>query len=110
MRKRAIITISQFIPISQPALFSALLVADVLPNLTASATLEKQRTTVQLVAAVARNSPSQIAPVLSNIVPGILQAVEKSDDELREGSLQVGSLVWYFFNLFTIPRHSKLSS
>jgi hypothetical protein len=89
VRKRAIITISQFIPISQPALFSALLVADVLPNLTASATLEKQRTTVQLVAAVARNSPSQIAPVLSNIVPGILQAVEKSDDELREGSLQV---------------------
>jgi cullin-associated NEDD8-dissociated protein 1 len=92
VRKRAIITISQFIPISQPALFSELLIADVLPNLTASANLEKQRTTVQLVAAVARNSPSQIAPVLSKIVPGILQAVEKSDDELREGSLQVRSI------------------
>ena len=97
VRKRAIITISQFIPISQPALFSALLRSDVLPNLTASANPEKQRTTVQLVAAVARNSPSQIAPVLSNIVPGILQAVEKSDDELREGSLQVGSIFQLLF-------------
>ena len=97
VRKRAIITISQFIPISPAALFSALLKSDVLPNLTASANLEKQRTTVQLVAAVARNSPSQIAPVLSNIVPGILQAVEKSDDELREGSLQVGSIFHLLF-------------
>jgi len=40
------------------------------------------------VAAVARNSPAQIAPVLNHIVPGILQAAEKSDDELREGALQ----------------------
>jgi cullin-associated NEDD8-dissociated protein 1 len=92
VRKRAIITLSQFIPISPSALFSALLKSDVLPNLTASANLEKQRTTVQLLAAVARNSPSQIAPVLGNIVPGILQAIEKPDDELREGSLQVRSI------------------
>jgi cullin-associated NEDD8-dissociated protein 1 len=89
VRKRAITTLSQFIPISNPALFADLLKTDVLPNLSPSAPLEKQRTTVQLVAAVARQSPSQIAPVLSSVVPGILQAVEKSDDELREGSLQV---------------------
>jgi len=44
---------------------------------------------VQLIAAVARHSPSQIAPVLDQIVPGILHAIEKDDDELREGSLQV---------------------
>ncbi|KDR68751.1 hypothetical protein GALMADRAFT_256581 [Galerina marginata CBS 339.88] len=88
VRKRAIITLSQFIPISQPALFTDLLKSDVLSNLSPSANLEKQRTTVQLVAAVARHSPTQIAPALSNIVPGILQAVEKEDDELREGSLQ----------------------
>ncbi|KAF9560250.1 TIP120-domain-containing protein [Agrocybe pediades] len=88
VRKKAITTLSQFIPISSTGLFNDLLKSDVLPNLTASANLEKQRTTVQLVAAVARNSPTQIAPALGNIVPGILQAVDKSDDELREGALQ----------------------
>ncbi|KAF8174733.1 armadillo-type protein [Pholiota molesta] len=67
-KKRAITTLSQFIPISNPALFADLLKSDVLPNLSPSAPLEKQRTTVQL-----------IAPVLSSV---------KSDDELREGSLQ----------------------
>ncbi|CAA7267741.1 unnamed protein product [Cyclocybe aegerita] len=88
VRKRAIVTLSQFIPISPPALFADMLQANVLPNLTPSASLDKRRTTVQLVAAVARNSPSQIAPALTNIVPAILQSVEKDDDELREGSLQ----------------------
>ncbi|KAF8907661.1 armadillo-type protein [Gymnopilus junonius] len=88
VRKRAIITLSQFIPISQPALFADLLKSDVFPNLAPGANLEKQRTTVQLIAAVAKNSPTQIAPVLSHVVPGILQAVDKSDDELREGALQ----------------------
>ncbi len=88
VRKRAIVTLSQFIPISPPALFSDLLRSNVLPNLTPSAGLEKQRTTVQLIAAVARHSPSQIAPILDKIVPSILEAVGKDDDELREGSLQ----------------------
>ena len=40
-------------------------------------------------AAVTRHSPAQIAPALNNIVPGILQAAEKDDEELREGALQV---------------------
>lgn len=51
--------------------------------------MEKQRTTVQLVAAVVRQSPLSIAGVLGDVVPGILKAVQKDDDELREGSLQV---------------------
>ncbi|TFK71706.1 TIP120-domain-containing protein [Pluteus cervinus] len=88
VRKRAIITLAQFIPISQPVLFSELLKNHVFPYLAPSINLEKQRTTVQLVAAVARHSPSQIAPVLGDIVPGILKAVQRDDDELREGSLQ----------------------
>lgn len=88
VRKRAIITLSQFIPISQAALFTELLKTKVLPNLAPSASLEKQRTTVQLIAAVARHSPTQIAPVLSDIVPGILKSIQKDDEELREGSLQ----------------------
>ena len=40
-------------------------------------------------AAVARHSPAQLAPALNSIVPGILHAVEKDDEELREGALQV---------------------
>lgn len=88
VRKRAIITLSQFIPISQPALFEALLNTSVFPNLAPSASLDKQRTTVQLVAAIARHCPHQISPVLDKIVPGILEAIQKDDEELREGSLQ----------------------
>ncbi|KAF5376967.1 hypothetical protein D9615_007234 [Tricholomella constricta] len=88
VRKRAIITLSQYVPISQPELFNDLLRTNVFPSLDASANIEKQRTTVHLVAAVARHSPLQIAPVLSQIVPGILKAVQREDDELREGSLQ----------------------
>ena len=59
-----------------------------MPNLASAAGLEKQKTTVQLIAAVARQSPSQIAPALDRIIPEILQAVEKDDDDLKEGSLQ----------------------
>jgi cullin-associated NEDD8-dissociated protein 1 len=82
------VTLSQFIPISPPALFTDLLKSSVLPDLVSPASLDKQRTTVQLIAAVARHSPSQIAPFLEQIVPQILQAVNKDDDELREGCLQ----------------------
>ncbi|KAG5641254.1 hypothetical protein DXG03_005660, partial [Asterophora parasitica] len=88
VRKRAIITLSQYVPISQPELFNDLLQTSVFPFLDESANTDKQRTTVHLVAAVARHSPLQIAPALSQIVPGILKAVQKDDEELREGSLQ----------------------
>ncbi|KAJ7696826.1 hypothetical protein B0H17DRAFT_1267790 [Mycena rosella] len=69
-RKRAIITLAQFVPISQGHLFSDLLATHVFPFLASNANLEKQRTTVHLVAAVARTAPTQIAPVLAEIVPG----------------------------------------
>ncbi|KAF7784838.1 hypothetical protein Agabi119p4_1003 [Agaricus bisporus var. burnettii] len=88
VRKRSIITLSQFIPISRPALFESLLQSSVFPNLAPSANLERQRTTIQLVAAIARHSPHHISSVLDKLVPGILEAVHKDDEELREGSLQ----------------------
>ncbi|KAJ6521352.1 armadillo-type protein [Mycena vulgaris] len=88
VRKRAIITLAQFVPISQGYLFTDLLATHVFPFLASNANLEKQRTTVHLVAAVARTAPTQIAPVLAEIVPGVLKAVQRDDDELREGSLQ----------------------
>ncbi|KAF8824090.1 hypothetical protein HHX47_DHR9000534 [Lentinula edodes] len=88
VRKRAIVTLSQFITISPPELFSELFTDNVLPYLGPSANIEKQRTTVNLVAAVARHSPSRLAPMLSEIMPGIVKAVQREDDELREGCLQ----------------------
>ncbi|KAJ7037768.1 armadillo-type protein [Mycena alexandri] len=88
VRKRAIITLAQFVPISQSYLFTDLLATHVFPFLASNANLERQRTTVHLVAAVARTAPTQIAPVLGEIVPGVLKAVQRDDDELREGSLQ----------------------
>lgn len=62
-----------------------------MPNLAQSANVDKQMTTVQLVAAIARSSPQQIAPSLPEIVPGILKATQRDNDELREASLQVRS-------------------
>ncbi|KAF7297547.1 Cullin-associated nedd8-dissociated protein 1 [Mycena kentingensis (nom. inval.)] len=88
VRKRAIVTLAQFVPISQGHLFTDLLSTHVFPFLASNANLEKQRTTVHLVAAVARTAPTQIAPVLAEIVPGVIKAVQRDDDELREGSLQ----------------------
>jgi cullin-associated NEDD8-dissociated protein 1 len=90
VRKRAITTIAQFIPVSTPNMFAELLQTHVFSVLS-SGNVEQQRTTVQLVAAVARNSAVHISPVLQDIVPGILKTVQRNDEELREGSLQVCS-------------------
>lgn len=89
VRKRAISTLAQFLPLSQSEHFTELLRAILLPNLAPSAGLDKQRTTVQLVAAVGRHSPHQIAPYLNDLVPGIIKAISKDDEELRESGLQV---------------------
>jgi len=87
VRRRAITTISQYIPLSPPEIVSDLMSTDVLPNLQPKAPLDKQRTTVQLTAALARHSPGHITPVLDQIIPGILKAAQKEDEELRENSL-----------------------
>lgn len=58
-------------------------------NFGEGASIDKQRMTVHLIAAVVRQSAGQIAGVLGDIVPGILKAVQRDDDELREGCLQV---------------------
>ncbi|KAL0945592.1 hypothetical protein HGRIS_014751 [Hohenbuehelia grisea] len=87
VRKRAIVTLSQFIPISNPILFQDLLQAYVLPNLSSSASLDKQRTTVNLIAAVARSSPAQISSVVGELVSGLLKASQRDDSELQESSL-----------------------
>lgn len=87
VHKRAISTLAQFIPVTPPVLFQELLTRDVLPGI-ASGSSERQQTMVQLVAAVARHSALRIAPVLEEIVPSILKAVKKEEEELRESCLQ----------------------
>ncbi|KAL4071187.1 armadillo-type protein [Scleroderma yunnanense] len=88
VRKRAILTLSQFFPASPPELCSNLLLRNVLPNLEPGANLEQQRTTANLVTAILRQSPQQLTASLGQIVPGILKAIHRDDDELREGCLQ----------------------
>ncbi|KAH7907426.1 armadillo-type protein [Hygrophoropsis aurantiaca] len=88
VRKRAILTLSQYIPVAQPELFANLLQTNVMPNLAPGASAEKQRTTVQLVAAIIRQSPQQLSLVLGDIVSAIIKAAQRDDDELRENSLQ----------------------
>ncbi|RDX51535.1 TIP120-domain-containing protein [Lentinus brumalis] len=88
VRKRAITTLAQFLPHAQPQDTAALLKTVVLPGLAPSASIDKQRTVVQLVAAVARHSPHQIAPTLGEIVPSLLKDVQRDDEELVESCLQ----------------------
>lgn len=88
VRKRAITTVAQFLPVSQPEVFSSLLRSEILPSLGPGNSEEKQKTIVQLVAAIARHSPQHIALYLNDIVGGIIKAVTKTDEELRESCLQ----------------------
>ncbi|KAI9065798.1 ARM repeat-containing protein [Trametes sanguinea] len=88
VRKRAITTLAQFLPYSQPQQFAELLNSFVIPGLAPTANLEKQRTVVQLVAAVARHSPAQITPALSEVTSSIIKDSQRDDEELRESCLQ----------------------
>ncbi|KAG2741568.1 hypothetical protein P692DRAFT_20880121 [Suillus brevipes Sb2] len=67
VRKRAILTLSQCVPLSPPALANDLLQNHILLFLAPNANIEKQRTTVHLIAAIIR---------------------QRDDDEAREGCLQ----------------------
>jgi len=105
VRKRAIVTLSHFVPLSAPELSGQLLSTVVIPNLQTSAPVEKQRTTVNLVAAIARASPQRLASGLGAIVSGILRVVDQDDEELREGALQVNfSLVLPSSYTYILPR------
>lgn len=89
MRKRAITTLAQFLPSTRAELFQELLSTKVFPGLAPSASLEEQRTTVQLVAAIARHTPHQIEPQLGKIVPAVNKSLQREDEELQESALQV---------------------
>ncbi|KAH9075666.1 TIP120-domain-containing protein [Lactarius deliciosus] len=74
VRKRAIVTLSHFVPLSAPELSAQLLSTGYQPQLRAPA--------------IARASPQRLASSLGAIIPGILRVVDLDDEELREGALQ----------------------
>lgn len=93
VRKRAIASLALFVPTSALDVFSGLLTSDVMPNLAPSANIDKQMTTIQLVAAIARSSPQRFAPSLPAVAPGLLKAVQRDDDDLRDATLQARPLL-----------------
>ncbi|KAH8101480.1 ARM repeat-containing protein [Cristinia sonorae] len=88
VRKRAITTLALFLPVSQPESFNTLLNGSILPTLAPGANAEKQKTTIQLVAAIARHSPTQIAPYIKDVVTNVIKALSKDDEELKDSCLQ----------------------
>ncbi|KAF8588484.1 TIP120-domain-containing protein [Ramaria rubella] len=88
VRKRAIVTLAQFLPSTSPTVTTDLLKNVIIASFGPSAPVASQRTTVQLIAAIARFSPQIVAPSLVELVPGILKGASQDDDELRESSLQ----------------------
>ncbi|CEL59964.1 Cullin-associated NEDD8-dissociated protein 1 OS=Dictyostelium discoideum GN=cand1 PE=3 SV=1 [Rhizoctonia solani AG-1 IB] len=89
VRKRATTTIASFVPTLSQTELQEFISSTILPGLQPSAPLEKQRTTVHLVAAVAR----YLASSLSEVVPSVLKGVDKDDEELREAGLQALELL-----------------
>ncbi|KAK7688067.1 hypothetical protein QCA50_008437 [Cerrena zonata] len=88
VRKRAITTLAQFLPLIQSEPASRLVQTEILPALSSSTSAERKRTIVQLIAAVARHSPHHIAPYMKDVIPGVVNAVSKDDEELKDSSLQ----------------------
>ena len=77
----------------------------VLPTLTPNTNVEKQKTTIQLVAAIARHSPTQIAPYIKDIVTSTVKALARDDEELKESSLQVRLLLLKALGAICLTRH-----
>lgn len=88
VRKRAIVTLAQFLPHASAEAFPGLVRSVIVPALAPSAPLDAQRTIVQLVGGAGRYSPHKIAGVLPDVVPGVLNACNRDDAELRENALQ----------------------
>lgn len=93
VRKRVVVTLSQFLQTMPQELFDEVYKSTITPGLSGSHGLEGEKTTVQLVSTVARHSPQKVSPVLGSIVPVILASASKEDEDLKDLALQV----YYFF-------------
>ena len=94
VRKRAVAALATLIPTTTSAasssnVFDSLISTTILPTLQASTGDDDQfRTSVSLVAALARSAPTQIGPRVGELVPLVLAGANKEDDEAKEGVLQ----------------------
>ncbi|KAG8723447.1 hypothetical protein FRC09_003293 [Ceratobasidium sp. 395] len=90
VRKRTISTIASFVPHLSDTETHSFITSTILPGLANNkVALDTQRTTVHLVAAVAR----YLAPSLAEVVPGVLAGIARGDEELREAGLQALELL-----------------
>ncbi|BGP01934.1 Armadillo-type fold [Rhodotorula toruloides] len=88
VRKRTVSTLAVLIPSAASAdVFDKLVTGTVLPALKGSDE-EQLRTAVSLVGALARSAPRLIGPKAGELVPLVLKAAERDDDEAKEGVLQ----------------------
>ncbi|GEM12805.1 cullin-associated NEDD8-dissociated protein 1 [Rhodotorula toruloides] len=88
VRKRTVSTLAVLIPSAASAdVFDKLIAGTVLPALQGS-DAEHLHTAVSLVGALARSAPSLIGPKAGELVPPVLKAAERDDDEAKEGVLQ----------------------
>ena len=94
VRKRAVAALATLIPTTTTAssnVFDTLVSTTILPTLQASTSTrgdDQFRTSVSLVAALARSAPTRIGPRVAELVPLVLAGATKDDDEAKEGVLQ----------------------
>ena len=89
VRKRTIVTLSQFLQTMPQALFMEVYKTTITPGLSGALGLEGEKTIVQLISTIARHSPQKLSVVLGNIVPIVLQDTSKDDEDLKDNALQV---------------------
>lgn len=87
VRKRAVGTLAILIPCSDSSLFTSLITSTILVSLNGKNS-EKLKTTISLVAALAKSAPVKMGKKAKELVPLILKASAIDDDDLREGALQ----------------------
>ncbi|BGP09967.1 hypothetical protein JCM10049v2_005845 [Rhodotorula toruloides] len=88
VRKRTVSTLAVLVPSAASAdVFDKLVTGTVLPALKDSDE-EQLRTAVSLVGALARSAPRLIGPKAGELVPLVLKAAERDDNEAKEGVLQ----------------------
>lgn len=90
VRKRAVAALATLIPTTASSnVFDTLISTTILPTLQATTGGDDQfRTSVSLVAALARSAPTRIGPRVAELVPLVLAGANKDDDEAKEGVLQ----------------------
>ncbi|KAK4702038.1 hypothetical protein P7C70_g4189, partial [Phenoliferia sp. Uapishka_3] len=87
IRKRAVTTLATLAACSDAALFNTLISSTILKSLKGK-DIDKLKTSVSLVGALARSAPTKMGKKAAELVPLILSAASKDDDELKEGALQ----------------------